>query len=143
MHGIPTPPSPTGLKLHSDGTLRKMTNEERKAAGLTVAPSYMDESNRKIHNLLADLGFLLISSFDQRQHSISIRNIFQRKTPQTNIIVELDFGTVKVAHGSVKIDHVYEVIERDEALSKLERIIHQVSLRQIDEQEAQSQQGVA
>ena len=131
MQRIPTPPPATGLKLDADGTLRKMTNEERKAAGLTVAPSFMDESNRRIHNLLADLGFLLVSSFDI-QHSVSARYIFQRKTPQTNIIVELDFGTVKVAHGSVKIDHVYEVIERDEALSKLERIIHQVSLQQVE-----------
>lgn len=142
MHRIPTPPPATGLKLDLDGYLREMTDEERKVAGLKIAPSYMDKSNRKIHNLLADLGFLLVSSFDI-QYSVSARYIFQRKTPQTNIIVELDFGTVKVTHGSVRVDHVYAVIERDEALSKLERIIHQVSLQQIDEQEAHSLQGVA
>lgn len=118
-----------------------MTDEERKAAGLKISPSYMDKSGRKIHNLLADLGFLLVSSFDMQRSTVSVRYIFDRKTPQTHIIVELEFGTVKVSHGSAKVDRIYEVIERDEALSKLERIIHQVSLQQIDEQEAQ--QGAA
>ena len=139
MHKIPIPPPETGLIL-DNGRLREMTDEERKAANINSLLPEMDAFNRKIHNLLASLGFLPVSCLDSRQRMMSMRYVYQRKTPQTNIIVESDFDVVKVAHGSAKIDLVYGIIWREEALTKLERIIHSVSLQQIDESLAQMPQ---
>lgn len=133
---IPLPPPETGLIL-DNGMLRAMTNEERAAANLDCLLPEMDALNREIHNLLTSLGFLMVS-----RNMASKRYIYQRKTPQTNIIAEIasKFNVVTVAHGSAMIDNVYEIIERDDALAKLEYSIHRVSLQQIDESSAQMPQ---
>lgn len=133
MQRIPIPPPATGLRLDDSGNLQEMTDEEKKRHGLELSLPSMDEPNRKIHNLLTLLGFKLVSFMDTDSDGrIGLRNIYQRQTPQTNILVDCNFETVTVAHGSPAINRTYATIPRDDTVLRLEQAIHWASIEQIE-----------